>query len=114
MSRFVAHLLLGALAVWFGSFLLPHVTADGKTTTFLLLGFLLAAGEVVIRVLMSLVAAPLFFLPRAGRVFLLRIASVGVAASLTSGFGFTALLPGVISLTILVSLFYWLPVARSS
>lgn len=114
MRRFVAHALLGALAVWFGSFLLPHVTADGKTTTFLLVGFLLAVGEVLIRILQSLTAAPLFFLPRGFRIFLLRLGSIGIAASLTAGFGFTALLPGVVSLTVLVSLFYWLPVARSS
>lgn len=112
LRRFVAHLVLGALAGWVGSVFVPNVHADGAPLTFLLLGFLLAAGEVVIGVAQGIAAVLLFFLPRGIRLFALRIASVGVTSVLTSGFGFDALLPGLVAFTLFLSVLYWLPLAR--
>lgn len=112
MRRFIAHFVLGILAVWLGSVFVPNITTDGKVTTFLLMGFLLAVGEVVILVVQSASSVLLFFIPRGLRSVLLRVGTVGIAAALTAGYGFTALLPGLVGLTILLSLFYWLPFAR--
>lgn len=113
LRRFIAHFILGAAAGWVGSVFVPNVQADGAPATFLLLGFLLAVGEVVLRVAQGIAAILLFFLPRGLRFMVLRVVSVGVASALTAGFGFDAFLPGLLAFTVLVSVLYWLPLARS-
>lgn len=113
MRRFVVRFILGVLAGWVGSFLLPGVTADGKTTTLLLLGLFLSIGEIALPIVEGGAAVPLFFLPRSFRVFAVRTIVVAVAASLVSGFSLSEPpLVGLLGMTVLLSLFYMLPFAH--
>lgn len=112
MRRFVVRFLLGTLAAWAGSFLLPGVAADDKPTTFLLFGLFLALGEIALPIVEGAAAVPLFFLPRSFRTIILRAAVVAVAASLVSGFSFPERpVVGLLGMTVLLSLLYMLPFA---
>lgn len=113
MSRVILAFLLGSAAAWIGSAFVPGVTADGAVTTYLLVGLLIAAGELFLPFIDGASAIPLFFLPRIIRMFLFRLAEVAIVARLVNGFGFSppTPFPGLVGLTLLLTVFF-LPLGR--
>lgn len=110
MRGFIARFILGILAAWVGSALLPGITTDGKATTFMLLALFLALGEIVLQTIEGGARVFLFFLPKSVRIFILRAAVVAIAASLVNGFSFAdRQIVGLVGLTIVLSLLYMLP-----
>jgi hypothetical protein len=112
MRHFLARFILAAIGMWLSATLVPGVETDGALPTFLLMGLLIAVGEVALQVIQRGTAILLFFLPQGLRVVLLRVGMVAIAAALVTDFTFTPpILVGLLGTTLLLSLLFLLPFA---
>lgn len=112
MRRFLARFVLASLGTWIAALVIPGINTDNAVLTFLLMGLLVAVGEVLIDVLRHGIAVLLFFIPGTLRLFLLRAAAVGIATALVTGFSFTSpVLVGLLGTALLLSLLFTLPLA---
>lgn len=113
MKRFLFRFLLGAAGTWVAATLIPGITSDGAWQTYILMGFFVAIGEMILYVIQGGAALILFFIPRPIRIFGLRMLIVAVAIGLTSGFDLTppmtSQLVGLAGTTLIFSILFLLP-----